>query len=114
MKKLAITLMALLGGSLVYAEETVTREINLPGASLYQERQYSTTEKHFNKTAESIRNRLDKGDNSARINPMGGPTVKVKTHASVGFSVKGIGPSRGKIHTNTESAAEKALRDRNK
>lgn len=99
----------LIPSTISFAEETVTKRINLPGASLEQEITYSTSEADYNATRDTILAKLKAGDASAAVNPRWGPWMRVKTTATIGFEVKGVGASDGHAKLRQISAAEEAL-----
>lgn len=108
-KMMGVGVLALVGSSLACADEVVVRSIDLPGASMYQEVTYSPDRRTYESTRDAILVHLEKGDDTARVNPVDGPWMLVETTAEIGLAVKGVGTFSGRKHLRRVSAAEEAL-----
>ena len=108
-KSYAICILMLCSSNLSFAEETVIRSIDLPGASLSQEVIYSSTMKDYEYERDKILEQLKSGKLNSMVNPRDGAWMRVETTATIGFSYQGAGSSKGRKNFRQISAAEEAL-----
>ena len=109
--KYAFTLLmfAFFYSAVLQAGETTVDEVNLPGASVRQEKTYEPSKEAFDSAVKDKMEQLNSGDPGAMVNRADSPTVEIKTEFKTGLEFKGIGSSSGKIKTRTLSADEMAL-----
>ena len=95
--------------TLCHAQEIYIEKVLLPGAGLDQEVTYYPTKADYEAARADILERLNKGDQTAMVNPTEGPWRRVETTATIGFSYKGVGTSSGRKYLRQMTAAEEAL-----
>ena len=74
-----------------------------------QEVTYSTSQSDYESNRDALLKRMKSGDQTAFVNPSGGPWMRVETTAKIGIEVKGVGASQGRKHLRQITAAEEAL-----
>ena len=79
-----LAVLLFLGGQAGYAQETVVRQVELPGVTTTQEVWYSTSEADFEGVREEILDRLRMGDDTAFVNPADGPWMRTATTVMFG------------------------------